>query len=333
MTPFRLARLAALAALATLLPHTGTAGAQSLAWLGSAEMSGGRYIFAERTYQFAATNGVVARFGPLSLGAGIPVLVRNSGALTYVGRIAAPTGGADHGTVARRRDGTTIPGGRRGQTSGLALPLSMSTAAQAAMAGDSTVAAAGDYSVAVGDPMASASFIMRRGAVLRSLGLDVAVKVPRTGVAAGIGTGEWDYGAGMSLDVAPGGALAQVSAAWWHYGDLPQLELKDGLQYSAGIGAAIGARAIWMASVSGASALFATADAPALAGLSLTWFAGGQRPVTLFAGTGLTESSPDFSASVGWSIPLAREQAPTIAARRSGNPNRNQRSTSPERIP
>jgi hypothetical protein len=89
-------------------------------------------------------------------------------------------------------------------------------------------------------------------------------KIPLADPAGGLGTGEWDFAAGLSLAKGFGRTLVLLEAAYWMLGDSPDMELEDPVALNASVGRAFGGMAMF----------------------------------------GLTESTSDVSVSIGWTIPL-----------------------------
>jgi hypothetical protein len=126
-------------------------------------------------------------------------------------------------------------------------------------------------------------------------------KIPVTDTTS-YGTGEWDYGASVSLSQMLGfSTLVGVDLAYWHFGDFADLDLRDGIMGSASV-AYLGGRG-WggSASVSGArSVIEGFADSYSL-GLGITRI-GGRASVALNVSLGLSETTPDALASLSWRV-------------------------------
>jgi hypothetical protein len=92
----------------------------------------------------------------------------------------------------------------------------------------------------VGDPLLGVDFGVLgpgdTGGTGAKLGLYVAAKLPVADEDSGFGTGEWDYGAGVTVSGKAGVTLLFADLGFWVFGDLPDLELKHPLVYSLGIG-------------------------------------------------------------------------------------------------
>jgi len=262
--------------------------AAQVAYTGSLTYSTGSYVFVDRTHSLWLSNGLGVRSGRVDFSASLPVVMQNSGIVTFVAGQPLPTGGEQSGAVSRRGRGTRIGSG----------PQSITT--------DSTVVFRDHYEVEVGDPLATGSVEVYSGfGVLRSLAVQVGAKAPLRSLESGVGTGEWDVGGGASVVVGSGRALVLGDLSYWSFGDLPELELKGSLLYSVGVSTSVmDARASVLLSLSGATSIMDAVEAPLSVGLAFLHARGDGRSVSLGASVGLSEASPDVTAWVGWGLGL-----------------------------
>ncbi len=260
----------------------------------------GSYIFTGRTHTFSFNHGLALQGARARLTVGIPVVVQNSGAVSGVGRWLLPTGGPDHTAVRRRDGGRRVPmGGRWQRADAPAGDVSDSTGTAAVVAGP------GDYRAHLGDPVLGAAVEVYRGwGAVRSVEVNGFAKLPLAGVESGIGTGEWDVAGGTSIALAAGRALVFGDVAYWSYGDLPDLELRDGLSYGLGLGFPLGDRLSLLASFSAADAIIEGVDAYAALALAGSYAVGAASGLNLGIGAGLTEAAPDLSVFLGWRVGL-----------------------------
>ncbi|MGE3527612.1 MAG: hypothetical protein AB7I33_16975, partial [Gemmatimonadales bacterium] len=164
---------------------------------GGLSVSTGKYIFAERTTSWSLYTGLSASTGRVSLRAALPVTMQNSTLITSSGRMGVPTGGSSSGIVA---DSGAARKGRDGGGGGGMMGTGPSFSSGRVVVPSS---AATSYEFAVGDPTAQLSVRAVDG--LRTLvSFSGSVKFPVSDTAS-YGTGEWDYGAGMSLSQNVGG--------------------------------------------------------------------------------------------------------------------------------
>jgi hypothetical protein len=135
--------------------------------------------------------------------------------------------------------------------------------------------------------------------------VEASAKAPLNDLESGVGTGEWDYAIGGTAALAVLGAFVFLDAAYWRYGDLPEIELQDGLSLGAGIGVPV-SRRVWISAMaSRSSRILATTEPPSSVAAGVSFQAGGVG-WSLMAGTGLSESAGGLSVSVGWRVPLYR---------------------------
>lgn len=297
--------------LAAAPPVRSEAGAQEVTYSGSLQYATGSYVFEERTHTAYLMSGLGVEAGRFELRGSLPVIFQNSAVVTYVQGSPLPTGGPDHEAVRRREPGATIPThGRRGTGMGgggmsLRPTPGLARAGQQAQAADS-VAFADDFTTNLGDPLLQGSVELFSGTgLLRSLRVSGGAKIPVADLDSGVGTGEWDYLAGASIALGASEIYLFGDLSWWWLGDLPDLELEDGLSYGAGVGRGLFAgRGSVLATVSGAKATISTVDAPVTLGLSVGYTPDGGPSLSLGTAFGLSESSPDFSLYLGWTLGL-----------------------------
>lgn len=292
----------ALGAMAIALP----AMAQELAYTGSVHMATGEYLFTERTTSFAFLNGLALTQGRFRLSATIPLYSQNSTAVSFVNGIPVPTGGPEAIAVREREPGKKVPmgsgrGGHSGDRMGPALQTGQLDATD-------TVTSPGSYSTEVGDPTLQAGFELLRGnGAMRTLGVYGVAKAPLADVESGLGTGEWDFGGGANLGFGGASAFLFADVSYWVNGDLPDLPLRNTVNYGVTVGRWLGSgRWSLSASLLGASSMIEGVDAPVSVGIGFGYSAARGRMFSGSVGAGLTESAADVSSYVGWRLPLGR---------------------------
>ncbi len=251
-------------------------------YVGSVQFASGDYIFSERTNSAFLFNGVSASTGAVAFTLSMPLILQSTPWITYGGVTAIPSGGTEHSELGRQM------GGRHAHE---AVTLVDTTAYE-------------DFGI--GDPLAHAEFrLWKEGGAFPSLRITADVKVPIADVDRGFGTGQWDYSAGVSLSKSLGRTMLFTDLAYWVLGDLPDLELKNPLAYSVGLGHILpGARVGLLASVFGYTRILDGVDPPAQVSLGLSYLLGSGRSLIGSAAFGLSESSPDVSLSFGWRFRL-----------------------------
>lgn len=271
------------------------AAAQSVRYNGTLSYSTGAYLFAERTHSVWLSNGLSLVGARLNASASLPLVLQNSGVVSVVAGQPVPTGGADHGVVGRRSGEGTI-GTRRRDGSG----------SGDGSVTDSVVVFENRYALEVGDPSLRVGLDAYAGTgVVRTVSFSVGAKAPVRDIDSGVGTGAWDVGTGASAAFGLGRTWIFLDGAYWWFGDLPDLELEDGLMYSVGISRLLGSGGTsLLASVSGGARIVPTADAPLSASLGISRFLDGGRTLSLGVSVGLSEATSDFSTYLGWSLPV-----------------------------
>ncbi len=302
-------RSLAVVGMLALVPAAGSALlAQRLEYTAALSASRGSFIFADPTTSWVFDQGLVLAAERWRLGLNVPLVTQNSSALTYIGGMPLPTGGPDAGAVRDRTGGTTIGtrrrgGGGSGAGAALLMGAPIATASASALADSGFVASPGAYTTNLGDPVLSAATELAFGASgTTRIGGQLLAKLPVATPSSGVGTGEFDYGAGLSFSAVGRRTFFFADVSHWMLGDMPDLPLRDITSGALGVGVTFGemGRVSTLASVSGATAIVGTMDAPLSAGLSLGIAAGERRYFTVGAAAGLSESAPDWSLSVGW---------------------------------
>lgn len=271
---------------------------QQLTYSGGLQYAAGHYIFDDRTEGVYLTNGLLLRWDFLEFGVSVPIAVQNGGLVTLVGGVPIPTGGEQSGVVSRRR------GGRHsGNTStlGSAPSLGVTSTVQ-----DTVIVFDDEFRTHLADPTISVGAQLYSGfGGVRSVRVDGRASVPINDLDSGVGTGEWDYALGASAVFGVRRVLFFGDASYWWFGDLPELELQDGLSYGVGLGVPLWeGRASALFTFSGMTETIATVTPPRSLGVSMGWSVRDRGFLTLGAGAGLSESSSDFFAQLGWSVRL-----------------------------
>lgn len=291
-----------------MLLTAAAAAGQSVTYDGSLSFARGSYIFTEPTQSFWLTNGLSFRTGRLLLSGSLPVVVQNSGIISFVAGQPIGTGGEDADAVGRRNKGEPV--GTRGTHEGGGAvgrsPAYPQRVEDPADDDSTTVFFRGSYEVEVGDPLLYGSIELYSGSgALRSVGLGLSAKAPLRSVESGVGTGAWDVGAGISLAAGSGRNLLLADMAYWTYGDLPDLELDPGWMWGLSLSRSFEeGRVAVSGTFSGATAMVATAEPPMSIGLGLMLLPRMGRVFSAGLWFGLSEAAPDISASLGWSLRL-----------------------------
>jgi len=278
----RLTPVAAGIALA-ILAATRPAPGQGVQYTGSLQFASGDYIFTERTSSVLLFNGLSADAGRLRVSASLPLIYQSTPWISYSTGVMIPSGGPEASDVSHRMGGS-----RMGNRDGGEVELADTTSVDELGLGDISLHAEVDLlAVAPGRP---------------SLRVTGDAKVPVADVDRGFGTGEWDYGVGLSLSQPVGRTVLFASASYWILGDMADLELQDPVSYGVAVGYPLSTRVGLLLSISGYTGIIAETDPPAQLSLGLSYLIGLNRSLMGNAAFGLTESSPDISLSIGWRL-------------------------------
>lgn len=272
-------RLAAVAGvlfvtLAAASPVPGT----SVAYTGSLQFATGNYIFDQNTNGYYFFNGLSFSAGRFSFSGSLPVIFQSTPYVSYSSVGMLPSGGSESSAVSGRQG--------RGQ---VVLPEPV------------------DFEqFGLGDPLLHVELeVFKGGKSIPSVRLTAGIKVPLADINKGFGTGEWDYGGGLSLSKAFGKTFVFVDLSYWIMGDLPELELKDTVSYGIALGQSLaGGKFALLASFSGYTRIIAEVEPPSVVGLGLSYRIDSKKSFMVNSTFGLTESTPDFSVSLGWRIGL-----------------------------
>lgn len=288
-----------------VLPAIGLpARAQRVEYAGSLQTTAGSYVFDQATYSHSFLSTLTLRGDRWRLGGSIPLIVQNSTVLSYIGGQPLPTGGPNSGVMRDREPGEQVPMRRRGGggTGGGSLALGTPPAAidTAAIPPEP-----GAYAFELGDPIVTAGFELLRSADARTtLGGQVMTKLPVASVGSGVGTGAADYGAALALSLGGARTSFLAEASWWTLGELPDLELRDVFGGTVAVTRMLDAMGRWsvMGSVSASSAILESLEEPLSAGIGFGYLPWPGRAFFGGVSFGFSESSPDWSAYVGWSV-------------------------------
>ncbi|NGP76254.1 transporter [Balneolaceae bacterium YR4-1] len=290
-----------------LLLGAGCVKAQQVSYSGSIQYATGSYFFDESTQSFSLANGLNISGDNITVSFNVPFIVQNSPWLSYGVAGYIPTGGPDHKTV---RDSSGHGQGQGGQDGRNKL---FSTAKEPnnmrnKMSDDPVVLPdTSNYKQSsFGDPNVYMNLKLYSSASeATSLQLNSGLKIPLADPTNGFGTGEWDYGLGLSLSQRLGNFFVLADFMKWWFGDLPDLELKDPLTYTVGVSKMLGTGK-WMINTtySGYTEIISGYEPPRTLNLGLGYFLSQRVSLNGTMGVGLSESSSDFSLGLGWMIRL-----------------------------
>lgn len=279
---------------------------QSLHYEGAVSVASGNYIFTQRTTSWTLANGLALSAGPFTLRGSLPVIRQNTSLIAGLSTGLLPTGGSSGGAVA---DSAAARGGRGGGSGGPSLQVTESSGylQEVASPADDPVevptTAVTGYRMVVGDPSLGLGIVaLQQGGA--SVNLGAGLKIPVTDTSA-YGTGQWDVGGFLSLSHILGrSTLIGFDLAYWHLGDLPELDLRDAVMGSASI-AYLG-RSGWGGSalVSGARSVVAGFADAYTAGVAISRV-GRRATMSVNLMRGFTETTPEFSIGLSWRIGIS----------------------------
>lgn len=287
----RILRFTGLASLLFLVFASVNLSAQGLSYTGNLQFSTGDYFFTERTESVYFTNGLSWSGSRTRISFNLPYVIQSSPLISYGPSGGIPTGGTGHKQVGQKSGG-------RGNHS-----LNQSGNDHGRVEVIDTVS----YQTAsFADPSVYGSFRIL-GATSRStsLTLNTSVKIPFAKPSSGFGTGEWDFGAGLSLFQRFRSTFIFGDVMFWRMGDMADLNLNNPVSLSVGVGRAIN-NGKWMLSTSaaGSTKIIDSVDPPASLNVGLGYYKSTKTSINGTLSVGLSESSSDISAGIGWSYKL-----------------------------
>jgi len=260
-----------------------------LTYSGSLQYATGDYTLSETTSSLLLFNGLSYSKGKWSFTASIPLIDQDSPFVAYAGGTPVPSGrrlGVETETSSSGGTGGTSGSGTgRGGTVIVPDPQTL------------------DFSeTGLGDPIFRADFGLSEN---QSSGLKFGIygsaKAPLADEDSGFGTGEWDYGAGITVSKKAGSVLLLADLGYWIFGDLEDFELEDPFAYSFGLGRSLeSGRYSVLGSISGYTETVDGIDGPVEAGFTVSRLNRSGRSFSVTLSAGLTESAADYSLSTGW---------------------------------
>jgi len=264
-----------------------TASAQVIRYNGSFQYATGSYYFTERTGSFYFSNGISISGDKSSISLSIPFIAQNTPWVSNVGTGILPTGGPKNSMVGDSSSG----GKRRGNRN-----IDLSTS-------DTLSYTETNF----GDPSLSASIeVLSTKDQKTTISANGGIKLPLANPQKGFGTGEWDWGGGLSWSQhISSKTMLLTSGMFWKLGDMDDLDFNNIITYSAALGQSF-SNGKWMAiiSFSGTTQIIDNIDPPLTLGSGVNMQASDKVSLNSNLSIGLTESASDVSIGVGWSLKL-----------------------------
>lgn len=262
---------------------------QSLHYNGSIQFVTGSYFFEENTRSLYVTNGFGIRNGRYGISVDVPFVVQNSPWISYSHYGGIPTGGPQHESVGQHyghRSGPGMGGGHRQHID--------------------LVDTASYIQSAFSDP---SLFLQYQALGFESgktaLYINTSIKLPFADPVNGFGTGAWDMGVGGSLSKRFDTWFITANFIYWHFGDMPDLELNSSLNYGVGIGKSLsGGHWLLLGSLNGMTEVIEGVTPPMSAALGIGYQVDKRTSLNISTTFGLSESSADVAFGVGWQAKL-----------------------------
>jgi hypothetical protein len=273
--------------------------AQDFSYTGSMQWSTGSYFFGEQTQSWYFVNGLGWANDSWDISVSIPLVIQNSPWISYTTSGQLPTGGPQHGALHNQSESeATLLGSQH--------PILLKDGSGQGRGGRKTISLPDTSSytqIGFSDPSLSTGYEIWSSSSYRTvITINGSIKFPLADPTSGFGTGAWDGGAGVAVMHRIRTWFLVTDVMYWWLGDFEDLTMQNPLTYSIGLGKSI-AGGDWMMNVmySGYTEVINGYDPPQ----SLSWGMGytfsPSFSLNSTVSIGLSESSSDFSAGIGWS--------------------------------
>ncbi|GAA5520200.1 hypothetical protein Asal01_00131 [Fodinibius salicampi] len=256
---------------------------------GGMQLASGSYFFVEDTRSFYLTNGLDVRNSRYGISVDFPFIVQNSPWISYSRYGGIPTGGPQHESVGQhygRGTDQNMRGGRRQH-------IDLVDTASYTQSGFSDPSLFLQYQALGFESGTTALYI------------NTSIKFPFADPVNGFGTGAWDMGVGGSLSRRFNTWFITANFMYWHFGDMPDLELNSSLNYGVGIGKSLsGGHWLLLGSLNGMTEIIEGVTPPMSAALGIGYQVDKRRSLNISTTFGLSESSADVAFGVGWQVKL-----------------------------
>lgn len=236
----------------------------------------GNYSLENSTSTYYFYGGIRYRAPRWSLSASIPLILQNSDLVTGAGGTVIPSGHGHNSQTGSSPHGGGMNGMMDGETM---MPMT---------AGLGDLYLYGEYG------------LLPEGAALPFISANLKLKVPTAGTANNFGTGEFDYGLGVTLRKSIDSFLGFVDLGYWILGDPPGLNYKDPFTLGAGIGHFFGyGRYGLMLYFGSYSNILPEYESNRQVSLGFNYRVNNRTILTLIGSAGLSDTSPDILLSGG----------------------------------
>ena len=270
--------LAVLAIVAVCSPVS----AQTILYEGAVRYSQGKYTLDETVTSACLLNEFTYSSQRWFAEVLLPVIYQDSADVRYVGGMPMPVGDhhGDHGVSGGGKD----HGGHDGGSGGPGMEPQ-------------------DFNdFGIGDPYLKAGALLYRDVFDRnSIGVFGTLKAPVADATRGFGTGEWDFGVGVSWNRTTPRNLIYLELAYWSLGQPPDVTFENPIAGEFTYGRVLSnPRYLIEATIWGRTETVAGVDGPIAVDLTLGRSLEGPHSVYFTVEAGLTESAPDFALIVGY---------------------------------
>mgnify|MGYP001813741073 FL=1 len=256
---------------------------QSVLYEGAVRYSQGKYTLDETVTSAFLLNEFTYSSRNWFVEALLPVIYQDSNDVRYVGGMPMPVG--EHHGEGGMPGGSNDHGGHGGGHPGG--PGSPSENLN---------------DLGIGDPYFRFGALVYRGVFDRnSIGVFGTVKAPVADEAQGFGTGEWDYGLGLSWSRRTARNLVYVELAYWSLGEPPDVTFSNPIAGEFTYGRVLSnPRFLLEATIWGRTETVPGIDGPIAIDLTLGRSLNGPHSVYFSVEAGFTESAPDYALVFGY---------------------------------
>jgi len=247
----------------------------------SLQFARGNYSLENSTSTYYFYGGIRYRTPRWNLSASIPLILQNSDLVTGAGGTVIPAGHGYNNQSGGSHHGGGMNGMMRDETM-----ISMT-------AGLGDLYLYGEYG------------LLPEGNVLPFISANLKLKAPTAGTGNNFGTGEFDYGLGVTLRKSMNSYLGFVDFGYWVLGDPPGVNYKDPFTIGAGVGRFFGyGRYGLMLYFGSYSNILPGYESSRQVSLGFNYRINNRMILTLMSSAGLSETSPDILLSGGleWAL-------------------------------
>jgi hypothetical protein len=268
------------------LSQSGQSGTWSIN--GGLQYLNGKYIYTTSTSTYYFTGGIRYQSNRWNVGISLPVVAQNNDLVSGAGGTFIPSGHSSQGNSGGRmgngHQGGGMMGGGRVVTDDVVSHMEFG----------------------LGDIYLSGQFqILDDRASNPSLAISAQIKFPTASKDRNYGTGEFDYGTTVNLTKRWKNYAGFLDAGYWLLGDTPEINYKNPFTYGIGIGRFFNnGKFSALLYYQGYSAILENYDPPRQGSFGFYYRTSDQTILSATATVGVSDTSPDFGLSAGFSLTL-----------------------------